>query len=199
MSKVCESRLSRESLTSALYDLVGRAFETEAVDASEDSRHYLLNLLSAYATVGPERLAHALGPQYLEASSLEPASRYVRLKEVADTSLFLSGVFLDYVEAQLPATEYYFDLGSSAYLHLGSLDERRAAAGSTSDTFFELGRRFEDFARVLSAVSDADLFPSEQRTLGLYTRWMNEGTERDARRLIALGVIPVRDDNGEVH
>ena len=199
MTKRIQPELVQETVTSALYDLMGRALESQSVEASEETSHYLLTLLSGFTRVDPERLSRALGPEYLSVSDLEPATRYVRMKEVADTSLFLSGIFLDYVEAQLPATEYFFDLGSSAYLYLGSIDEKRLAAAPLADTFNDLGRRFEDFARVLSAIADAELFPSDRRKLSLYSRWLREGTGRDARRLTALGVIPATDDDGSVH
>ncbi len=52
---------------------------------------------------------------------------------------------------------------------------------------------------MLSAIADAELFPSDRRTLSLYSRWIREGTGRDARRLTALGVIPARDDEGTRH
>lgn len=198
MAKFAEPELVQESVASALHDLMGRALESEAVEASEDTRHYLLTLLSGFIRTDPQRLSRALGPQYLSASTLEPVTRYVRMKEVADTSLFLSGIFLDYVEAQLPATEYFFDVGSSAYLCLGSIEERRPGTAPLTETFNDLGRRFEDFARVLSAIADAELFPSDRRKLSLYSRWIREGTGRDARRLTALGVIPARNDEGSL-
>jgi len=199
MTKQEQPELIQETVTSALYDLMGRALESESVEASEETSHYLLTLLSGFTRVDPERLSRALGPAYLSASELEPTTRYLRMKDVADTSLFLSGIFLDYVEAQLPPTQYFFDLGSSAYLYLGSVDEKRVAPAALAGTFNDLGCRFEEFARVLSAIADAELFPSDRRKLSLYSRWLREGTGRDARRLTALGVIPATDDDGSIH
>jgi len=199
MSK-SDDDLIREPVGSVLYDLVREALASECVEASEHTEHYLLNLLSAFARTDAGSLSEALGPAYLSATSLDPAARYVKVKQVADTSLFLSGVFLDYVEAQLPATEYFFDIGASAYLYLGSVEDRRLTSSDPLfDTYRDLGSRFAEFAHVLASISDAELFPSNKRMLSLYSRWLRDGTTRDERRLLAHGLIPVRGDDDTRH
>ena len=124
-----------------------------------------------------------------ETAALEPGLRYLRLKEIADTTLFLSGVFLDYVEAKPASTEYYYTVGSHAYLSLGTLDQTYSDGElSYSGTYTDLGSRFEDFARALTHIADHELFPSSERALRLYETWMETGIERCRRRLLALGV-----------
>jgi len=188
-----------EPVGSVLYDLVQGALAAQRVEASEHTGYYITNVLEAFARTEPHRLSRALGPGLLEAAQLEPASRYLKLKEVADTSLFLAGVFLDYVEAQLATTEYYFNIGASAYLHLSQLRPPHGPTDPFVDTYNELGRRFEDFVHVLGSIADAELFASNERVLGVYGRWLRAGTPRDLRRLVALGVIPSAGDDTIEH
>jgi hypothetical protein len=190
--------LGADPLRSVFHELVGTALNAQGVAASPHTEHYLESLLVAFARSDPQRFSRALGVSLLEASALEPMLRYARFKEVADTSLFLSGIFLDYVEAQMPATEYFFEIGSAAYLRLGALDERHDPTGrGLAQTYTDLGRRFEDFVRVLTAISDRELFSSHRRTLRLYERWLAGGGKRDERRLLAMGVFPSRPDTAK--
>ena len=194
-----EATLLNDPIGSVLYDLVHDALATQRVKVSEDTQYYLTSLLSAFLRTNSERFSRVLGVELLKADDLEPARRYAKLKDIADTSLFLAGIFLDHLEAQLPATDYYFEVGSTAYLKLGSGDERHPLVEPFVDTYRDLGKRFEQFVRVLSAMADAELFASNSRVLGLYERWLRCGTSRDAHRLIALGLIPGKADFSKTH
>jgi len=194
-----DAKLVHDSLGAVLHDLVQEALSTHRVKVSHDTELYLTCLLSAFLRSEPDRFSCALGVELLKAQRLEPSRRYAKLKEVADTSLFLAGIFLDHVEAQLPATDYFLDVGSSAYLHLGTGDDRHPLVEPFVDTYMDLGRRFDQFVRVLSVMADAELFASNGRIVGLYERWLRSGTTRDAHRLVALGVIPGKAEPGKEH
>jgi len=194
-----EAKLVHTPLGAVLYDLVHAAFETQRVAASDDTEYYLASLLSEFLRTNPERLSRALGPELLKAEELLPSQRCARLKDIGDTSLFLSGIFLDHVESGLAATDYVFEVGSTAYLRLVHGERRHPLVEPFVETFEDLGRRFEQFVRVLAAMADSELFSSNARVLGLYERWLQSGTARDAHRLIALGVIPVKPESAKSH
>jgi len=194
-----EARLVSTPLGSVLHDLVHTAFEAQRVAASDDTEYYLTSLLSDFLRADPERLSRALGLELLKVEELGPSQRFARLKDIGDTSLFLSGIFLDHVESGLAATDYVFEIGSTAYLRLGHCERRHPLADAFAETFKDLGRRFEQFVRVLAAMSDTELFASNARVLGLYERWMRSGTARDAHRLVALGVIPGKPEPTKSH
>src|SRR5262245_33240011 len=194
-----EAKLLSDPIGSVLYDLVHEALATQRVKVAEDTEYYLATLLAAFLRADPERFSRALGVELLKAEDLDRGRRYAKLKEVADTSLFLAGIFLDHLEAQLPATDYFFDVGRRAYLRLGHSDDRHPLVEPFVDTYRDLGSRFEEFVRVLSAMADAELFASNARVVGLYERWLRSGTVRDAHRLVALGVIPGKPDFGKTH
>jgi hypothetical protein len=106
---------------------------------------------------------------------------------VADTALFLTGLFLEHLETTLVGGRYYATLGRSAYARL-SADERH---GGLAAAFADLSRRFEDFVRVLGEIGDTELFRSDRDTLRLYRRWLLTRGPREAERLVRRGVIPV--------
>ncbi len=185
-----DKTLIDESLESVFHDLVTTALAEQAVTTSTETEFYLVRMLGGFAAAGlPASFNDALGLELAAASRLEPGLRYFRLKELADTTLFLTGMFLDQVEKRLAATEYYFELGRRAYLDLGTLDDGYTkASDGFGQTYLELGERFEDFARVLTAIADREVFPVRKRLMTLYRRWMETGTYRHQRRLVAAGM-----------
>ena len=84
------------TLTALFQELVRTAMSTQRVTTSETTEFYLVQLLEAFAR--PDRanlLDPPLGLDYLEALHLPPRQRHGRLRRVADTALFVSGVFFD--------------------------------------------------------------------------------------------------------
>ena len=193
------SSLAEERLEELFREMVCGGLEDQSLDVSEFTEFYLVRLLSVFLRADPEQLSRVLGVELLSAVNLDPELRYRKLKDVADTSLFMSGVFLDNIEARLPTTDYFFEVGSRAYLDLSSIELPTEPTGQAfAETYDDLGRRFEDFARVLASVSDQNLFASNETLLRLYRRWLASGSARDRRRLTALGLIPV-DESPDIH
>lgn len=190
MSDARDGRVLNEPPAVAFFEFVRSALATHGVTASAEAEHYLVNLLAGFMHARPERFARALGPELLAASRLEPVHRSLRLREVGDTTLFLAGIFLDHIEAQPAATEYYFAIGRTAYGRLAELAETSGALAVHAPTFAELSGRFVAFVRVLSSISDRELFSGSERLMAVYRRWLTTGNPRDASRLIAQGIIP---------
>ncbi len=192
-------QLITEPLPAVARELIRDALALQRLSASHTTEYYLVNLLAAFLRAEPDSLHRAFGPELIESASLEPAQRYAKLKDLADTILFLSGIFIDHIESGPVSTEYFFEIGSSAYLHLGALDRLDRAGGSFADTYIDLGTRFEAFVRVLGTISDQRMFVSDRHVLRLYQRWMQSSGQRDFRRLIALGLSPVHDKSRKPH
>lgn len=177
-------------------DLVRAAMEGSAMDASSWTERYLTCLLLDFLRCQPQRLDQTFAYAWLEASTLGPVERYRRLKEIGDTTLFLAGVFADWVDSTATGCGYYVELGRSAYLGLGARRPagERQESGLAAEldvfarTYRELGERFEDYAAVLGVVADRHLFASETRVVELYRRWLESGSPRIARRLQRIGV-----------
>jgi hypothetical protein len=180
--------LETATLTAFFHGLVQDAMQAQQIASSESTECYLVHLLERFAAPDrPDLLDPPLGVDYLRAFELPAAQRFDTLRRVADTALFVTGVFVDCLERGLVGPDYYAALGRNAYAHL-STEMRRGGLG---ESFVELADRFPDFVRVLGAISALELFRSEQDTLRLYKRWMHTGGRREADLLIRRGLIPV--------
>jgi hypothetical protein len=194
------SAIRSEPVGAAFHDLVRDSIRAQKLEASADAELYLASLLGGFVRVDPKRLAEPLGPALLEAVFAEPASRHGQLRQVADTTLFLTGIFIDHIESRLADTQYYFAIGSSAYLRLEALgNDGSCLKDETALPYRELGSRFEQFVRVLSRIADTNLFSSNDRLVNLYERWLQKGNERDQARLLSLGVMATACGGNGLH
>jgi hypothetical protein len=176
------------TLTALFHDLVQEALEQQHIASSETTECYLVHLLERFAAPGRKDLLDPpLGVDYLRAFELPAVQRFDTLRRVADTALFVTGVFVECLDRGLVGPDYYTALGRNAYAQL-STEMRRGGLG---ESFVELADRFPDFVRVLGAISALELFRSEQDTLRLYKRWLATGSPREADLLMRRGLIPV--------
>jgi hypothetical protein len=176
------------TLTALFHDLVQEALEQQHIESSETTECYLVHLLERFAAPGRKDLLDPpLGVDYLRAFELPAVQRFDTLRRVADTALFVTGVFVECLDRGLVGPDYYTALGRNAYAQL-STEMRRGGLG---ESFVELADRFPDFVRVLGAISALELFRSEQDTLRLYKRWLATGSQREADLLMRRGLIPV--------
>jgi hypothetical protein len=174
-------------LTAVFRELVQRATAAQQVAVGAHAEAYLVALLAAF--VRPTRsdlLDPPLALDYLQAPHLPAAQRYEKLKRVADTALFVTGLFVDSLERSLVGPEYYTALGRGAYAQLSAT----ATRGGLSPLFGELAGRFRDFVRVLAEIGAQDLFHSDADLLRLYKRWLHTRGGREADLLVRRGLIP---------
>ena len=179
--------LETDTLTGLFHRLLRSATKAQRIPMSEQTECYLVQLLAAF--VRPPQgdlLDPPLGVEYLTALNLPAAQRFARLRRVADTALFLTGLFLEHLENTLVGGQYYATLGRSAYARL-SADEPHA---DLAEAFADLSRRFGAFVRILGEISDSELFKSDRDTLRLYRRWLLTRGPREAELLVRRGVIP---------
>ena len=181
-------RLIRRSLAEFFQDSVRSAMRTHEVESSEPAEHYLVALLERFAKPVPGWDSRPLALEYLESFHSSRPHRCAKLKHVGDTALFLSGVFMEHLERGTVSTEYYMGLGRIAYHQLAGLGATGPA--TSADVFAEIALRFPDFVRVLSEVSFAELFPGDEHTVRVYTRWLRTRGRQDAQWLLRRGIVP---------
>jgi hypothetical protein len=173
--------------------LVG-ALDRQGVEASEPTEFYLVGLLGEYARA---RLPdHALSLRLVEIHS-DAGERVRALKEVGDTTLYVSGFFSDSLQRKLVGVDYYRDLGQAAYHELA----RRLQASSVAEVYAELSGKFPRFVEVLMEVRRHVAFAS-QDVVHLYEEWVKTRSAWVEERLRALGVLVSGkgpDDGGLVH
>ena len=170
-------------------ELVDAALTRQHLQAGDLTEYYLVNLLCQY--VRPEArsgLADAQPLAFRLADALESGGteQRVRLRSLADFSLFMSGYFADSFTRKAIDVDYYKSMGEYAY---GSLSRREDE--EFADVFAELARKFVGFMDVLADVSERSaLSSSSADVLRLYEKWLRTGSRRDGHRLIERGLLP---------
>jgi hypothetical protein len=191
-----QAMLETDTLTGLFRDLIRSALAAQQVEASEATEFYLVRLLEEFTRPGrADLLDPPLALDYLAASHLPAPQRYAKLKRVADTALFVTGLFVDSLDRTLVGVDYYTALGRNAYARLSAEPMRAARAAP----FEDLAGRFLEYVRVLMQISDQDIFRREQDTLRLYKRWLHTGGRREADVLIRRGLIPVASRSSVRH
>jgi hypothetical protein len=189
--------LSQANLTEFFRDLLQSAMRSQEVCSSEETEFYLVKLLEAFAHAERGWFDRPLALEYLESFHTPLSHRYGRLKRVGDTALFVSGLFMESLHRKLVSSDYYMQLGRTAYSHLSALSNDVGAV--PGDLFAELAERFSDFVRVLAEISFERLFRGDLDIVRVYTRWMYTRSERDARWLLRHGIIPGVPSNHRRH
>ncbi len=190
------SRLEIGSLTLLFRQLVRTAMAAQQVESSETTEFYLVQLLEGFARPGRGGLLdRPLALDYLEAFHLPASQRYEKLKRVADTALFITGIFVDSLERSLVGPDYYTSLGRNAYARLSAQPPR----ASLAELFGELAGRFPAFVRVLTEISAQELFRRQEDTVRLYKRWLHTRGRREADLLVRRGIIPFAPPSTQRH
>jgi hypothetical protein len=190
LSKVDHMDLNH-SLESYFRDEVDRAFRDEGIAAGALTERYLVRLLAAYAAqpIADRPLALRL----LETRDAPARERRACLREIGDTSLFLSGFWGESLSDKLCDVDYYIEMGGIAYGALAAGAEPAAAV------FAELAAKFVRFVEVLMLVSRRTARArSDRDVVRLYDRWLRTKSRWAARRLAEAGVIPPVRGSGMV-
>ncbi len=180
---------------------VSEAIDEENLSVAEETRAYLVNLLSFYSRTDHffEYTADGMGLRplalvYGEALNAPTAmERAAGLRRVGDVAMFLSGVFRHGFRRRSVGVDYYIAIGGTAYGHLSSDCANKGY--EVGSVFEELGTKFAQLAEVLSRACEQDL-SNDANLLDIYERWQRTGSARCARQLkeagISLGFMSAR-------
>ncbi|GAB4566849.1 MAG: hypothetical protein Tsb0020_18920 [Haliangiales bacterium] len=171
------------SIESFFYEVVTEALERAEVEATEEAESYLVGLLGAFAThrISDEPLALKLAR-----AADDPAERVKALKEVGDTTLYVTGFFGASLDRRgLVDASYYIGLGEAAYRELS----RRLTGSSTVGSMYrELSLQFSRFVEVLTEVRKQVDFTGGD-VVKLYQQWRETRADWLERRLRSLGML----------
>lgn len=187
---------STGSVAEFFHEAISSALEHQGLQASEPTAFYLVNLLANFAHAPLDDAPLSL--KLARAREASPDERARQLKEVGDTSLYVAGFFAESLERRAIRPEYYMELGGQAYGQLADFFRSYRKSTVFSDVYDELGAKFRSFVSVLEeiAASTSMGLPGGQggpeQVVQLYERWQRTGSERLARRLRELGVLPPR-------
>ncbi|MDD9934609.1 MAG: hypothetical protein OXT09_13450 [Myxococcales bacterium] len=171
-------------------DHVSRAMQVLGVQAADDTKHYLIELLSDFSVSDRiQALERPLVEQLQAAQEAAGQERLSRLRDLGDVALFVAGFFPDSFERRGLTRSYVVAMGGRAYLVVGEAAHARGLGGR-GRVFVELSARFPQLARVLDEVREGTSLCTEGEIVALYERWRRTGSPELARRLHRRGVAP---------
>jgi hypothetical protein len=177
------------SLTEFFHEAVQQALERRHIETHDLTEFYLVNLLSAYSA----RTKFDEGPLALKlAEALDTGGveeRAQRLREVGDTTLYMSGFFAESLERRMMDLDYYCELGGAAYRRLSQI-ARFSREASFGEAYTELSDKFRDLVGVLNDISEAHSMTTPTGMLRLCERWARTRDDDLGRRLRAAGILP---------
>lgn len=171
------------SVEGFFHEVLTEALGREGVEASEPTEFYLVTLLGAFARA---RIPDEPLSLRLAGTASDAGARVKALKEVGDTSLYVTGFFADSLQRKLVGVNYYVDLGQAAYAELA----QRLAISTVGEVYDELAGKFPRFVDVLAEVRRHTTFMG-QDVVRLYEEWLRTRSEWVENRLRALGVVVV--------
>jgi hypothetical protein len=169
------------SVEAFFHEVVTDALAAVHLDATAPAEWYLVSLLGDFTRqrISDEPLALKL----VGAREAEPAERVRTLKEVGDTSLYVSGFFTESLGRKLVDADYYIGLGTRAYAELAG-----RLGGSLTEVYRELADKFPRFVDVLTEVRRRCDFLGAD-VVRLYEQWARTREEWIEKKLRAFGVL----------
>jgi hypothetical protein len=176
------------------------ALERRRVETGEDTRAYLVELLTALGIGRRRTPGHVPLAFQLEAAlGANGTERLRRYRQLGDEALCLSGLFADHLERRGIAPDYVHTMGGGAYESARVLAMQSASEAAHTPVYRELSRKFDRFAEVLDEVRESTVLRTPQDIVKLYDKWRRTRSPAIAERLCAEGVVPTIDRDPTVH
>jgi hypothetical protein len=176
----------RESAVEYFKQLVDEALAHQRIDVQELTAFYVVQLLAGYLQQREsEDSTEPLALKLARALDGGGVQQRTTLRQIGDTSLFVSGFFSDSLRRKLVDVDYYVSIGGYAYNALS-----RQETDALSPVFAELASKFVGFVDVLSEVSERSACSSNSDLLRLYEKWLKTGSAHSGQLLIERGVVP---------
>ncbi|MGH8139163.1 MAG: hypothetical protein ACREVV_13370 [Steroidobacteraceae bacterium] len=173
------------------------ALEKQQVEVEDQTEHYVVNLLTAFAR------SEALYESTSEGARLKPLvvmlsealeaptteGRIRGLQRLGDVSLFIAGFFAQSFARKLIDIDYHIAMGGRAY---ATLSEAlcRGKGRVLGQVFGELAQKFQPMVDALNDVSETSYSHTDKDILRLYEIWLKTGSRRCYGLLKRLGVDP---------
>jgi hypothetical protein len=188
-----------QTLESFFFDEIENAQERSGTSLSPEVEAYVVHLLARYAR-RPHAAGRKSGPlalEYLRARGETGTSRASALKGVGDRALYIAGVAPRSLDRTPVNVRYVCGIGEAAYREVAARTSPLTSGALM--VLSELAERFDAVAEVIGDVVDlgASATGRPDDLLGLYDRWRRHRDPRDAKRLVAAGVI-IDSDGSDV-
>jgi hypothetical protein len=182
--------LQEQTATEFFKDHIESAMARQRLHAGGLTAYYLVDLLCRFTRPDKripfnEDLGAPLALRLKRALDAVGMEQRVRLRNLADTSLFMSGFYSDSLRRRAVDVDYYVSMGEYAYSSLARRD-----ADAFGEVYAELGGRFVAFMDVLTEISERTGNTSCRDVLRIYERWLRTGSSRAGQQLAEQGIAP---------
>jgi hypothetical protein len=188
------------SLPRALFaELLAGVLEKSQLKPSPMAIAYLVELLDE--RVSEDRMGLeselALAEALLNARRDHGVDRIQHMRGLGDHALFVSGFLADSLLGGAVDARYYQQIGCSAYADVAKGLRVQGESGCWTRLYRELVESFGEFAEVLAEVGDQTRPEPPRNWLGVYERYLLNGSERDRELLLCAGyLLPDRSGRG---
>lgn len=184
--------LQEQSPAEFFKDHIESALARQRLHAKGLTSYYLVDLLCRFTKPDAripfnDDISAPLALRLKRALDSAGMERRVRLRNLGDFSLFISGFYSDSLRRGAVDLDYYVSMGEYAYASLAGRDE-----DAFGEVYAELGRKFVPFMDVLTDISERTGSTSCQDVLRLYERWLRTGSSRTGKQLAEHGIPPNR-------
>ena len=172
--------------------MVSKAMKGQGIKASPMAEFYLSNLLTGF--IDARRISgKTFSERFLKALGAEGGLKKILLKELADSSLFISGFFHESLKRKIVDVDYYMDMGIISYNMLSEFFSGNGRDYNTtlSSLYREMSEKFLKFADILDEISEESSIKTALDLLRLYERWLKTKSKRTETLLRELGIDPV--------
>ncbi|MSP71341.1 MAG: hypothetical protein EXR76_03960 [Myxococcales bacterium] len=186
--------LSTTSLDHYFKSSLDEVLVQQKTEIDEATHSYLVSMLTSFAERSAtmtetldDLMDEPLGVQMMRAMQSDGQGRFQTLKQIGDTSLYLTGFFSESLSRSLNGERYYIDVGSGAYHGAAQSLSRGGPSNPFKQMYEGLAVRFVEMVDIINEVSER-CFRQDQDVLRIYERYATTGSPRAAARLASLGV-----------
>lgn len=176
--------IDHQTLESYFFTEIEQLAERRGHALPHNVEAYVVGLLARYARRphAAGRKSRAIALEYLRARGETGAARAHALRGVGDRALYISGVAPRSLNRAAVGVGYFRGIGEAAYREVAANDGPLAVLG-------EVAHRFEELAEVIGELVELGTGDNKPDLLAVYERWRRTQDPRDARRLVAAGVL----------
>ena len=178
-------------------DMVTHALRKCTVNADPMVSDYLVDLLSFYMNANnlhKKDESHGqktLIEQLFAAHASDINMKRELLKNLGDSSLYVSGFFGDSLKKKIVDIDYYAEIGMQAYGSLAVHTDRE----TIGQVYEEFSKRFLKYVDVLTFISQLVFIQSQEDILRLYDRYLSTGSDLAKQQLIDMDILNLFDCN----
>lgn len=177
-------------IRSYMMQSVAEASDDCDVQLLEATKLYVADVLASYmdaGVLGPQRGMPVLAWLYRDAIEASGHIRTEAYKRLGDASLFLSGMFIDYIRSTPMGLGYYIDMCSTAYYTVAHVST------PSHPVFDELSKKLPRLVAMINTISSRSSLGTNidsDAALDLYIRdGSSDMLQRQVARLLAMPVV----------